>query len=229
MAVSAVAAAIQPQTPVATAAASHGATCPSARAAAVPVVAAAPAAPEEDAEAADAEQPEAGKPVKAIWSTRNTETMKAAHKTLMGFVKASNPRTRDGGDWYDQGMRLHRKGKYEEAIAAFEKAIEDGHREAAASYNIACGYALLGQNDKAFEWLQRSMDEGFDLSAYMGHDDDLDGLRDDPRWSEYKKLARAQKADEHKGEAKAPRRATSVSSPGTRRAASPSSDRAASS
>ncbi len=203
VAVSAVVAAIQPQAPVAMAAVPHGATCPSARAAAVPVVAAAPAAPEEDEEAVDAEEPEAGKPVNAIWSTRHSQTMNAAHKTLMGFVKASNPRTRDGGDWYDQGMRLHRKGKYQEAIAAFEKAIEDGHNEAAASYNIACGYALLGQNDKAFEWLQRSMDEGFDLHAYMGHDDDLDGLKDDPRWSQYKKLARAEKADEHKGEAKA--------------------------
>ena len=130
--------------------------------------------------------------------------MNEARKTLTGFVKASNPRTpRDGSDWYDQGMRLHNKGKYEEAIAAFEKSIEDGHREDAASYNIACGYALLGQNDKAFEWLKRSMDEGFDLAAYMGHDDDLDGLRDDPRWAQYRKLAREQKADEQKGEAKA--------------------------
>ena len=129
--------------------------------------------------------------------------MNAARKTLTGFVKASNPRTRDGSDWYDKGMRLHHKGKYEEAIAAFEKSIEDGHNEAASSYNIACGYALLGQNDKAFEWLKRSMDEGFDLAAYITHDDDLDGLRDDPRWPEYKKLAREQKADEHKGEAKA--------------------------
>ena len=203
VAVSAVVAAIQPLAPVALAAAHPCARpCPKARGGVVPVVAA-PGAPEADQDAVEAPEPAPGRSVKAIWSTRTSETIDVARKTVTGFVKASNPRTRDGSDWYSEGMRLHRKHKYEEAIAAFEKSIEDGHNEAAASYNIACGYALLGQNDKAFEWLKRSMDEGFDLAAYIGHDDDLDGLRDDPRWPEYKKLARAQKADEHKGEAKA--------------------------
>ena len=204
VAVSAVVAAIQPQIPVATNAANQSARpCPKARAAVVPVVAA-PDAPEADEDTVDAAEPAPARSVNAIWSTRTNQTINEARKTLTGFVKASNPRkSGDGSDWYDQGMRLHHKGKYQEAIAAFEKSIEDGHNEAAASYNIACGYALLGQNDKAFEWLKRSMDEGFDLAAYMGHDDDLDGLREDPRWSEYKKLAREQKSDEHKGEAKA--------------------------
>ena len=54
--------------------------------------------------------------------------------------------------------------EYDEAIEAFEKAIEVGYSEDAASYNIACGYALLGKTDQAFHWLDKAADAGFDLS-----------------------------------------------------------------
>lgn len=210
VAVAAVVTAIEPRTPAAQWSGAIAAVpsfecakppCPSASGKFVPVVAS-EAAPDAE-EPADQTQSDSGRAMPAIWNASSD----AARKSFAGFVKASNSNNRrsprDGSDWYDQGMRLHHRGKYEEAIAAFEKSIEDGHNEAASSYNIACGYALLGDGNKAFEWLKRSMDEGFDLAAYMGHDDDLDSLRDDPRWSEYKKLARAQKADEHKGEARA--------------------------
>jgi beta-lactamase regulating signal transducer with metallopeptidase domain/tetratricopeptide (TPR) repeat protein len=172
--------------------------CPSASGKVVPVAAA--EAPEPDEERADAVEPGSGRSLPAIWTVRSDST----RRTVFGFVKASNTRRtpRDGSHWYDQGMRFHHREKYAEAIAAFEKAIEDGYNEAASAYNIACGYALMGDSNKAFEWLKRSMDEGFDLAAYMGHDDDLDNLRTDPRWAEFKKLAREQKADEHKGEAR---------------------------
>ena len=168
--------------------------CSSGSAKLVPVVAAEPR-PERDEEPAGATMPESGRSVPAIWTGRNP---------VFGFVKASNSRRppRDGNDWYDEGMRLHHRERYPEAIAAFEKSIEDGYNEAAASYNIACGYALLGEPDKAFEWLKRAMDEGFDLAAYIGHDDDLDGLRSDPRYAEFRKLAREQKSNEAKSEAR---------------------------
>lgn len=113
-----------------------------------------------------------------------------------GFVKASNGGSRrEGSDWYKRGMQFHRDERYPEAIEAFEKALGAGYREDAASYNIACGYALMGNADAAFEWLKRARDLGFDLAAYMGHDDDLDGLRADKRWVELKKWARDQNAD----------------------------------
>ncbi len=201
VAVAAIVTAVEPRTPTAIAGTARCAPpCPSAHGKLVPVVAA-QAAPEPDEVPVDAIEPEPGRSLPAIWTAR----MGSARTALSGFVRASNNRRtpRDGGDWYDRGMRLHHKGKYQEAIAAFEKSIEDGYNEDAASYNIACGYALLGEPDKAFEWLKRAMDEGFDLAGYIGHDDDLDGLRGDPRWAELKKLAREQKADGHKGEARA--------------------------
>ena len=173
--------------------------CPSGSGKLVPVVAAEPE-PHQDEESAGATAPEPGLSVPAIWTARPD----SGRNRIFGFVKASNSHRspRDGSDWYDEGMRLHHRQRYAEAIAAFEKSIEEGHREGASSYNIACGYALLEQPDKAFEWLKRAMDEGFDLAAYISHDDDLDGLRTDLRYAELRKLARAQKSNESKSEAR---------------------------
>jgi Flp pilus assembly protein TadD len=144
--------------------------------------------------------PESGGSFPAIWRVDG----RSAPRRDSGFAWASNGRRspRDGSDWYDEGMRLHRSGRYKEAIAAFGKAIEDGHREDAASYNIACGYALLGDKEKAFEWLHRAMDEGFELSSYLRSDDDLESLHADPRWAELKTAARDQKSNEEKAQAR---------------------------
>ncbi len=170
--------------------------CPKAGARALPAAVVAPADEVEPSEEAPADETPAAAP--AIWRDEPGFRRPAA-----GFVKASNGgRTpRDGDDWYDRGMQLHRRERYTEAIAAFQKAIEEGYREDAASYNIACGYALLGDRDKAFEWLHRAMDEGFDVAAYL-HDDDLDALHADPRWAELNKTVREAKSSEEKSEAR---------------------------
>lgn len=108
-----------------------------------------------------------------------------------GFVRAGGRKSpRDGGDWYRRGMQHHHDEEYDEAIAAFHKAIELGQKAGAASYNIACGYALKGDADRAFEWLDRAMETGFDVSGYIGHDDDLDSLESDSRFANYKQKAR---------------------------------------
>ncbi len=137
----------------------------------------APSAPEA------APEPEA---VPAIWTPAAAPSGK-----VEGFVKAGNKKhsKREGGEWYSQGMELHNDGNYEAAIDAFQKSIEAGYNEDAATYNIACGYALLGKNDLAFEYLTKAMDEGFDVGEYL-HDDDLDGLHSDPRWPQLEKEAR---------------------------------------
>ena len=142
--------------------------------------------PSPSAEAApDEPLPESGVTLPAILKTIGT-----AKDAAGGFVRASNEGRRsgrrDGSDWYSRGMGLHRRERYDEAIEAFQKAIEAGYREDAASYNIACGYALKGDRDKAFEWLRRAEEAGFDLASYLGHDDDLDSLRGDPRWKALK-------------------------------------------
>lgn len=88
---------------------------------------------------------------------------------------------RSGDAWYDAGMRHHHAGRYDRAIGAFERSLRKGHNPDASAYNIACGYALKGDRDAAFEWLEEARELGFELESYLDRDSDLDSLRDDPR------------------------------------------------
>ncbi len=64
------------------------------------------------------------------------------------------------------------------------------------NYNVACMYALLKNKDKAFEYLDRAAEQGFDdigqdLADQMKRDSDMDFLRDDPRYAQALKKAQA--------------------------------------
>ena len=105
-------------------------------------------------------------------------------------------------DLYGQGMEAHNDGRYQEAIELFEKAIRAGQREDAAAYNIACGYARLGQADRAFEWLGKAQKAGFELGHYLEHDGDLRSLRRDPRLRALKAEVQADERDSDSAEAR---------------------------
>jgi beta-lactamase regulating signal transducer with metallopeptidase domain/tetratricopeptide (TPR) repeat protein len=112
-----------------------------------------------------------------------------------GYVPASKKKSH--GSSYDRGMELHNDERYDDAIAAFQRSIEEGEKVEAATYNIACGYARKGDKERAFEWLRKAIDEGFDADSYLAKDDDLDSLRSDPRFAQLRKAARE---NEHRGE-----------------------------
>ena len=166
------------------------ATCPNHQKAGKSAAAAraipAAAAPEPDGE--EEPIPGSGASIPAV-----LKAIDSIKSSAVGFVQAAHRFKKDadesGASWYSRAMDLHNDERYDEAIAAFRKAIEAGYREGASSYNIACGYALKGDRDRAFEWLRRAEEAGFDVASHLGHDDDLDGLRSDPRWKEIKKAA----------------------------------------
>ena len=118
-----------------------------------------------------------------------------------GLVLAGKGKHRSGGDWYSKGMDHHHDEDYDEAIAAFQKSIEEGYKEDASSYNIACGYALKGDKDRAFEWLRKAQDLGFPVARYLT-DDDLDSLHSDPRWAALRKELRDNPSSEVRGQRK---------------------------
>lgn len=88
-------------------------------------------------------------------------------------------------DWYNKGYSLHMAKKYDEAIECFQKAAEMHDRMAESYYNIACGYSLKGDKDRAFDWLRKAWAAGYQEVEHMNGDSDLDNIRKDPRFAEF--------------------------------------------
>lgn len=77
----------------------------------------------------------------------------------------------------------------EDAIKTYEKAFEvgippGGNTRGLAYYNMACIYVRLKQNDKAFELLNKTIDEGFVDRPTFETDTDLAPIRSDSRFQQ---------------------------------------------
>ena len=64
--------------------------------------------------------------------------------------------------------------------------------EPTVHYNLACSYALLGEPDKAIGALEESVRKGYREPEHMRMDQDLDALRDDPRFQTILKCLEAE-------------------------------------
>ena len=86
------------------------------------------------------------------------ELMKAqkwmeAAALLQDITNADN---NDGEAWFKQGMALHSAGNYKNAIEAYHQADRIGYAPIFTRYNLACSYALSGQNEQAVQALAMS-------------------------------------------------------------------------
>jgi hypothetical protein len=64
------------------------------------------------------------------------------------------------------------------AGASLEKAVQLGAKTPTDLYNVACGYALIGQNEKALDFLGRAVAAGFNDRRLLETDTDLASIRD---------------------------------------------------
>jgi beta-lactamase regulating signal transducer with metallopeptidase domain/Tfp pilus assembly protein PilF len=87
-----------------------------------------------------------------------------------------------GRAWFNLGYTALQDRDFDTAIAAYQKTLQLGYRIGTSSYNMACIYALQGNHDAAFQWLERARAAKFNLENYLDDDDDLDSLHRDPRW-----------------------------------------------
>jgi len=82
------------------------------------------------------------------------------------------------------------KGDWRAALVFIDAFLARHPDDALMLYNAACAHAQLGDRDRGFDALRRSIDNGFgDLGAAMG-DPDLAPLRDDARWAEQRERMR---------------------------------------
>jgi TolB-like protein/cytochrome c-type biogenesis protein CcmH/NrfG len=78
---------------------------------------------------------------------------------------------------------------YVHGAAGRERALEWNRRALAADpedsgmlYNVACVYAILGENEEAITCLDKAVRSGFGLREWLEHDSDFTSIRDDPRF-----------------------------------------------
>lgn len=77
-----------------------------------------------------------------------------------------------------------RVGRYEDGLAEDLKLADAFPREPDIWYNLACSHALLGQVDEAFGALHKAVDCGYRNIEWMKEDEDLELIRDDPRFQQ---------------------------------------------
>ncbi len=141
--------------------------------------------------APEARSPEVATPAPAALAM----PVAAPERWSPGFAPASKHPSREGKDSYKRAWKLHEEERWSEASAAFASAYAAGYRKDASAYNAACGFARAGQPDRAFAWLEKAADEGFDVLASLSRDEDLESLRSDPRFSDLRnRLRQAQAA-----------------------------------
>lgn len=78
---------------------------------------------------------------------------------------------------------LHMLGRYEQAVAAHDRAAGFPAFRTMARYNQACALAKLGRIDESFAALDRAVEDGFAQSELIRTDADLESLHEDPRWA----------------------------------------------
>jgi len=95
------------------------------------------------------------------------------------------PQDEGGAGTSVKAMILAKAGKYGDAEAAIQHAVEIGsgfghfHHTA---YNIASAYALMNKPEPAVKWLQNAADDGFPCYPFFANDTNLENLRKDDRF-----------------------------------------------
>ncbi|HEY7369718.1 MAG TPA: M56 family metallopeptidase, partial [Thermoanaerobaculia bacterium] len=121
------------------------------------------------------------------WDWDGEEGWGESAKEYEAYANA-NPQL--GRAWFNLGFAKLKIDDAKGAIAAFHKALDQNYRRGTTMYNLACSYARDDQKDQAFSWLHKAMDAGFNPHGMMRGDEDLDNLRNDPRYAAVQRRAR---------------------------------------
>ncbi|HYE98099.1 MAG TPA: hypothetical protein VEJ18_04265, partial [Planctomycetota bacterium] len=121
------------------------------------------------------------------------ELAKAKRETedqaLREEAKAKGPHDlEEAQELFDAALQLHEAKDFKESVKHFKKIYFQFPKHqigVTSAYNVACGYALAGDKERALDWLETSVKGGFAKIDHLRSDPDLDSLRDEKR---YKRL-----------------------------------------
>ena len=81
-----------------------------------------------------------------------------------------------------KGYELLDADDLEGALAAFDEVGKLVPCGLAQEYHSACALSRSGNKEKAFQWLEKLVDNGYDSADGLTHDPDFENLRADPRF-----------------------------------------------
>lgn len=81
-----------------------------------------------------------------------------------------------------EAFKAYNEGDYETAAAKQLVVVEKRPNDAVASFNAACFEARAGKADEAIEHLQRAVELNDRIKELIRSDEDLDSIREDPRF-----------------------------------------------
>jgi tetratricopeptide (TPR) repeat protein len=90
----------------------------------------------------------------------------------------------DGQTWTWLGYAYYNQGEYKKAISSYQMADSLDFSIPQIRYNIACCYALLGDKENSLKHLNSAVNAGFRQIQLLYNDQDLQRLRNDPRFQE---------------------------------------------
>jgi tetratricopeptide (TPR) repeat protein len=112
-------------------------------------------------------------------------------EAIINFEQLRSASSQDGDQWYKVGSRLLGLRDLDRATVALTQAVEHlGYRGASAKYNLACAYALNGDRELALDWLEKSINAGFDNDDKLREDPDIASLRGDARFKKIEEMSR---------------------------------------
>jgi tetratricopeptide (TPR) repeat protein len=83
--------------------------------------------------------------------------------------------------WLRLGASLRSLGKYDDALAAFDKATQAG-AGLFGEYGKAAVYGVMKQDEKAFEFLEKAVQQGYNDPDALNSDENLTALHGDARF-----------------------------------------------
>jgi carboxyl-terminal processing protease len=81
-----------------------------------------------------------------------------------------------------QAKKAYDNKDYANSASLYQQAIRSGGLDAGNYYNAACCYALTGDKENAFSYLNQAIRYGYVYAEQMQKDSDLNILHADPRW-----------------------------------------------
>jgi thiol-disulfide isomerase/thioredoxin len=120
----------------------------------------------------------------AVLSCSKTEIARTQPPELLPDSTVSQIRT-----LINLGYSQLDSAKLQEAVSSFAEVSRLIPNGRVGEYHTACAYSRTGNKDQAFDYLTRVLDSGFDKPEQLSNDEDLEGLKDDPRFEPL--LARA--------------------------------------